>query len=87
MNTPILRNVLSPSLLPQMTPCEVRTKLILLYSESVRRNAACWDKFKMAQGQVSSEELEHLTKAAMESLTATKRAFWVLSGHTDEHGC
>jgi hypothetical protein len=41
----------------------------------------------MAQGQVSSEELEHLTKAAMESLTATKRAFWVLSGHTDEHGC
>jgi hypothetical protein len=88
MNTPMLRNVLSPSLLPtQMTPCEVRTKLILLYSESVRRNATCWDKFKMAQERGSGEELEYLTNAAMEALTATKRAFWVLSSHTDEHGC
>jgi|HubBroStandDraft_3_1064219.scaffolds.fasta_scaffold1042203_1 hypothetical protein len=87
MNTPIFRNF-SPSLLPtQMTPCEVRTKLKLLYAESVRQNAARWDKFKMAQGRVSREELEYLTKAAMESLTATKQAFRILSSHTDEHGC
>jgi hypothetical protein len=88
MNTPILRNVLAPGLLPTQTPpCEVRTKLRLLYSESVRRNAASWDKVKMAQGRVTCEELEHLTTLAVESLTATKQAFWALSSHTDEHGC
>ena len=88
MNTPILRNLPSLSLLPtQMMPCEERTRLLLRYSESVRRNATCRDKVKIAQGRVSHEELEHLTKAAMESLMATKQAFRVLSRHTEEHGC